>query len=235
MVERTAELRSEIEATRDRMTTTVDAIGDRVSPGRIAERRWARIRQATGSASQRVMGTPKQVAGTTRDRAGGVASTLSDSASGAATSLSDTAGSLGQSIGHAPDRIQETTQGNPLAVGAVAFGLGVLVGSLAPPSREETQVAEKVMEPLQQEAKAIGQEVASSVQGQAKEGLAQTKQVASDAAAQVKDHAQSAAQTVSSEAKDASSEVADQAKQSAQDVRSGPSSPQGSAGSTPLA
>ena len=38
------ELRREIEETRDNLTGTVDAIGDRVSPGRIVERKTNRAR-----------------------------------------------------------------------------------------------------------------------------------------------------------------------------------------------
>ena len=47
MAERTTELRRDIEETRERMTGTMDAIGDRVSPGRVVERRVNRFRQTS--------------------------------------------------------------------------------------------------------------------------------------------------------------------------------------------
>ncbi|MCU1497065.1 MAG: hypothetical protein JWM47_1018, partial [Acidimicrobiales bacterium] len=62
MAERTEELRREIEYTREHMGSTLDAIGDRVSPGRVVERRWNRVRQSTSRLGQTVMGTPRSAA-----------------------------------------------------------------------------------------------------------------------------------------------------------------------------
>ena len=43
------ELRREIEASRAEMSNTLDAIGDRVSPGRVIERRKNRMKNAVQS------------------------------------------------------------------------------------------------------------------------------------------------------------------------------------------
>ncbi len=154
MAERTTELRHDIEDTRQRMTGTVDAIGDRVSPGRVAERRWARVRASTTRAKERVMGSPGSAGGPRSSDPGG----LTGAASSAASTVRD-------GVSHAPDRIEQGTRGNPLAAGAVAFGVGVLVGSLAPATKEEAELVDQALEPLQAEARAIGQEVAADGQG----------------------------------------------------------------------
>ena len=60
MAERTTELTRDIDATRDRMSGTIDAIGDRVVPSRVANRRWAQVRDASGRMRERVMGAPRQ-------------------------------------------------------------------------------------------------------------------------------------------------------------------------------
>jgi hypothetical protein len=52
----TQELRGDIEHTREDLGETLDAIGERVSPGRIVQRRKARVRHAFSSARESVMG-----------------------------------------------------------------------------------------------------------------------------------------------------------------------------------
>src|SRR4051794_41986204 len=72
------ELRREIEATRGDLGTTIDAIGDRVSPGRIVERRTNRMRGGIRSVRESVMGRASSatgaVTGTASGAAGGVSS-----------------------------------------------------------------------------------------------------------------------------------------------------------------
>ena len=57
MGESADELRRDIEQTRGDLTETLDAIGDRVSPGRVIERRKNRVVQSVQSARDRVMGS----------------------------------------------------------------------------------------------------------------------------------------------------------------------------------
>lgn len=189
MAERTTELRRDIEDTRERMTGTMDAIGDRVSPGRVVERRVTKVRAATTRVRDQVMGAPRSAVGSVRDGAGSAGSSVGDAASSAVSTV-------GEQVQQAPQRITEGTQGNPLAAGAVAFGLGVLIGSMAPPSREEQQVAEKVLPALQDEAKAIGQSVAETAKEGAQQAVEETKAAATEAVDQVKGEAQDAAQEV---------------------------------------
>ena len=50
MAERTEELRQEIEQTRDHLGGTLDAIGDRVIPGRVVERKVNKVRESLDAA-----------------------------------------------------------------------------------------------------------------------------------------------------------------------------------------
>ena len=56
---RAQQLREEIAQGRSELSGTLDAIGDRVSPRRIAERRVNRIFGVFGTVRERVMGTAK--------------------------------------------------------------------------------------------------------------------------------------------------------------------------------
>ena len=214
MAERTTELTRDIDATRDRMSGTIDAIGDRVVPSRVANRRWAQVRDASGRMRERVMGAPRQAGSAMGQRTSDVGSTVSDAASSAKDQLAS-----------APDAIQEKTQGNPLMAGAIAFGVGVLVGSAAPPSSNEQQLAERVMPTVKDEAQSIAQQVADTTKGEAQDHLEQAKGAMSDAAGQVKSKAQDAADTTKEAARDAKGQVSEQTRSSVDDVRSqGPSS-----------
>lgn len=209
MVERTTELTRDIDDTRERMSGTIDAIEDRVVPSRVANRRWRQARYAATRFQVRLMGAPRQAGSSVSGQASSIGSSLSD----AATSAKD-------QVASAPDVIEEKTQGNPLVAGAIAFGLGLLIGSAAPPSAEEQHVAERIMPTVKDEAATIAKDVADTTKGEARDHLQQAKEELSDAADQVKAKAQDAAQTTKDRASDAKDEVADQAKSSANDVRS---------------
>lgn len=208
MAERTEELKREIEHTREHMGTTLDAIGDRVSPGRVVERRWNRVRASTNRFGESVMGTPRQAASAVKDRVGG-----------AAQATGGAAGSVGDTVGQAPDRVKEGIEGNPLAAGAVAFGLGVLLGSLAPTSSAEARVAEQFVEPLKEEAQALAQGVVEPVKEQVTQAVDQTKAAATDAASGLKEQAAAGTKEVTDHAASAGQDLKDQAKGAAADVK----------------
>ena len=77
------ELKRDIEYTRADMGGTLEAIGDRVSPARIVERKKNRIVSSAQSVRDRVMGT----AGEARDHIAETGQSLSDSASEAKDAL----------------------------------------------------------------------------------------------------------------------------------------------------
>jgi hypothetical protein len=189
-----ARVRAEIVDLRDDLGETLDELGDRASPKRMVQRRGERIRVRVRRVREVVMG-PAQTAvssvqGTaqgTVDKAGNVAATVADQAR------------------QAPDMIQRQTQGNPIAAGVVAFGLGLLVSSLIPASEPERQAADALqdkLEPLKDRAVEAGQEMKDQVQEAAREGVQHVKETATDAAQHVKDDAQSAGERVKEEAQD---------------------------------
>lgn len=219
MVERTEELKRDIEDTRDRMSGTLDEIGDRVSPGRIVERRVNRVKDTTNRLTSSVMGKPRAAADRTRGAVGNLSSSTSGATSSAAGALTGATSSAADAVTGAPQKMQEAAQGNPMIVGGVAFAIGLLAGSLTPSSQEEQDLVEHVMEPLKQELSDVGHNVADSVKGQVQEGVESTKYVAAVAADEVKQHATDAAGEVSSQAKDAKDQVQSDAKSAAKDVK----------------
>ena len=109
MGQRAEELRADIARTRDDMSDTIDAMGDRISPKQMARRRTRALGQWTSSLRRTVMGTVSDTAGQARDQVGQVGDRLS--------------GAAGQAR-QGPELITRQTQGNPLAAGLVAFGDG---------------------------------------------------------------------------------------------------------------
>jgi len=73
------ELRTEIAETRADLSNTLDAIGDRVSPGRIIERRKNRMTEGVQSMRDRVMGTAHDAS----DTASGVPDQIRERTQGA--------------------------------------------------------------------------------------------------------------------------------------------------------
>ena len=81
------ELRRDIEDTRNHMGTTLDAIGDRVSPSRIVDRRRNRMRATYWAARDAVMGTARDTGQSVSARTSGAGASIGDKASGAADAL----------------------------------------------------------------------------------------------------------------------------------------------------
>lgn len=190
------ELRRDIERTREGLGDTLDAIGDRVSPGRIMERRKNRVTGGLRTARERVMGTVGDTTHAVADRAHSVG----DSANGALDQVKDM-----------PGAVRQQTQGAPMIAGALAFGVGFLVAAAFPASETERDVGAKVIEkvePLQDELASTGKEMAEHL-----------KQPAVDAVNQVKDTAQESAQSVTDSAKAAVHDTADEAKSAAESVK----------------
>jgi ElaB/YqjD/DUF883 family membrane-anchored ribosome-binding protein len=206
MGQRTDEIRHDIERTRGDLSASLDELGDRVSPRRIAQRRVSGIRGGLTSMRHTVMGSPDggglrgsmQAAG---EQASSMGSRAGDMASGAAEQLRD-----------APEMVRDNVQGNPLAAGLIAFGGGLLLGSLLPPTERERQMASAVagqLEPAIEQAKDAAQEMRTNMQDSVQ-----------TAAEHVKEQASTAAQEVKNEAKGAAEEMKDQTKDSMQDMKS---------------
>ena len=196
------QLRREIEYTRGDLGETLDAIGDRLSPGRMMERRKNRMRSGLQSVRERVMGTVSDtgsVAGAVADTAGGVA----DAAGGAVSTLKET-----------PDTVRQQTQGNPLAAGAIAMGVGVLLATVFPATEKERRAADQLIdkaEPLTAELKQAGREIAEHMREPAREAVEQVKEAASEGTQAVTDTARQATDTASHDARQAMDSVREEA------------------------
>jgi len=177
-------IRAEIEQTRSELGSNVDALADKVSPSKIMDRQTDKVKNAFGSVRERVMGA----------------------ADDAGSSLSD----AGSHVGDVKDRVVAKAEGNPLAVGLIAFGAGLLLASLIPASEKEKDLAADV--------KDRAQPLVDKVTDVAKEVGENLKEPAQDAAAAVKNVAADSAQTVKAEAQSATTDVKDQAQQARENV-----------------
>lgn len=227
------EMRRDIERTREDMGRTLDAIGDRVSPGRIVERRTARVRHGLRSARDAVMGTAETATDKVRTTATGVGQVGADAGSQAASAAGSVAGEVASAAGAAADTVQQVpvmarqqTAGNPFAAGLIAFGGGLLLASLLPTTEREQQAAGSVLgalEPVGEQAKELGKEVGGEVRQQLSSSASQAteaiKETASQAAEQVKSEASTAGQQVVEQASTAATELKDQGQAGVENVR----------------
>jgi gas vesicle protein len=183
-------IRADIEATRRNLSGDVDALADKVTPSKIAQRQTRKVKGAFHSITDRIMGTAEDVAST----AGGAVA------------------DAGGAVADAGRTVASKAQGNPLAVGLIAFGVGALVASLIPPSSKEQELASSAKEaaqPLLQEAAEVGKQMASDL-----------KEPAQEAFQSVKETAQEGMSTVQEEASQRAGDVADDAKESGQRLQS---------------
>jgi gas vesicle protein len=186
------QLKREIEDTRGELGGTLDAIGDRLSPGRMMERRKNRMINGLHNVRDRVMGTAT-------DSGSAVGHAVADAAGGAVDTLQDT-----------PATVRRQTQGNPLAAGAVAVGVGVLLASIFPTSDTERRAAEQLMdkaEPLKDELKQAGQQIAEHLKEPALEAVQQVKGAASESAEEISQSAKEALATTSDSARQATETI----------------------------
>jgi len=166
------------------MSGTIDAIGDRVIPSRIVERRRNATREWASGMRARVMGP---VHGT-EDRIGSVAGRMADGVSHAADQIGDPA-----------QQVQRATAGSPLIAGAVAFGLGALLAVVLPETAPERTALQKVQPQVDAATDAIkeaGEEAMATAKSSAQDATQEVKAVASEHARQVADEARQAGQGV---------------------------------------
>ena len=175
MAQSAEELKYQIAQQRNALGQDLDALGDRISPRRIAERRKAAISTGIHSVKERVMGTASSAGSTT--------SGMASSAAGA--------------VGEAPEAARRQVEGNPLAAGAFAFAAGLVVAALLPETEREREVAQRIQPQVEQVASEVGkaaQESAQHLQPAAQEAATHVKEQAQQSAGQVRDEAQRAAE-----------------------------------------
>ena len=237
------QIRREIERTQSALSQDVDALTDKVTPGKIVERRVDRARDAAtrlkekvmgsdpygrhgsgesvggsvlsaaSTATDRVSGTASSAASSVQDAASSAASSVQGAASSAAGTVQDAASTAVGAVQEAPQAIRRQTRGNPLAAGLIAFGAGWLVSSLLPASRREQELADQAKQVAQEKVQPAAQQVAAEV----KENL---REPAQQAVESVKSTAQDAKDTVTDEGRSAAQDVQGRAQDAAGNVRS---------------
>ena len=177
------EIEDRIEQTRANLSNDVDRLTEKVSPPRVAARQVDRVKARAGGLKDRVMGAAPDTS-TLRDAGG---------------SIGSAAGSAKEAIGSAPDAARTRTQGNPLAAGLVAFGVGLVISSLlpaSPPEQELAAQAEEKAKELAEPVKQAGQQFAEDLKPAAQHAAEQVKSTAQDAAQQTTEQVRSATDDV---------------------------------------
>lgn len=180
-----AQLREQLDQQRNELGQDLEAIGDRVSPKRVTERKTAAVRQRLSGVRESVMGAKDTVA----DKTGDAGSAITDKVSGAV-----------EQVRQGPELARQGAQGNPLAAGLIAFGGGLLLATALPSSNREQRLVDQSIQPQLDQA-------AAQVGTMAQETVEAVKPAVQDAVAEVKDTAASSASEVADEAKGAAAEV----------------------------
>jgi hypothetical protein len=177
------EIRRDIERTRYELASDVDTLHEKVSPSAIASRRTEAVKGRLSNVKEKVMGS---------------AYSAGDSTSSGLSGAADTAKS-------APSAVRQQTQGNPLAAGVIAFGVGWLISSLLPSSEKEQKATMAAKDQLQEHSdtltaplKEAAQGAKENLQPKAQQAAESVKSTATDAAGTVKGEAQSAKDDLSS-------------------------------------
>jgi ElaB/YqjD/DUF883 family membrane-anchored ribosome-binding protein len=209
------EIRADIERTRAALSDDVDELAESVKPKNVAQRQVDKVKEAAGNVKDRVMGSDDDdysgsTVGGVSDKAYAAKDAVADRAYAAKDAATEKASEAGEAVRQAPRRIRRKAQGNPLAAGVIAFGLGMLVSSLIPSTEKEREAVSQLqenLEPVKQKAAEVAkdmagslrpaaQEAADSVRETAQEGVENVKQEGQSAAADVKDQAQASKETV---------------------------------------
>ncbi|RLK08758.1 uncharacterized protein DUF3618 [Micromonospora sp. M71_S20] len=244
-------IRREIENTRNELSSDVDALADKVNPRRIAGERVGQARGALTRAKEKVMGVQSDGHGVAQRMSHATGQRMShaaDSARGLGeqsrdqmSHMADSARSFGEQsreqVSHVAGSVREEARslgqqsrqqarGNPLAAGLIAFGTGLLISSLIPPSRPERrwagQAKEMVSEHSDQLRAQAGhlREQATEVGREMGRGMGHNlREPAQEAARAVGSTAVSGASAIRDEGRSAAHQMQGQAHEAADDLR----------------
>jgi hypothetical protein len=214
-------IRRQIEDTRRELSYDVDALNEKVNPARVVDRRVTAAKGKMTNLKEKVMGSAQDTTYHAQGVASNAAGSVQNAASSAADSVQGAAASAATAVQQAPDTIVRQTQGNPLAAGLIAFGVGWLVSSLLPASEKEKQLAQQAetairenKDALLEPAKQAAQEIGEQLKPAAQEAVESVKSTATDAASTVAEEGKSAAADVQGKAKQAKTTVQSQATSS---------------------
>jgi hypothetical protein len=207
-------IRQQIEDTRRELSYDVDALNEKVNPARVVDRRMTAAKGRVARVKEKVMGSAHDTTYRTQGAASNAAGSVQNAASSAAGSVQGAAQSAAETVQQTPDMIVRQTQGNPLAAGLIAFGVGWLVSSLLPATEKERQLAQQAETAVKENkdallapAKQVAQEIGDELKPAAQQAAQEVKSTAQDAAQTVKAEGQSAAQDVKGQAQDSKQTV----------------------------
>ena len=198
------QIRADIEATRARLGSDVDAVAEKVTPERVVERQKNKVQD-------KVQGVRERVMGSSDDHYTGGGYSTGDLRDEAAHRAEQARGA----VQNAPATAKAKTRGNPLAAGLIALGAGWLVGSLLPSTQKEQELVSDAADRVQPHA----QHAVESAKGMAQEVAQDLKEPAQEAAQSVKETAQSGAQEVKSQGQGEAQQLKSSAQGSAQSVK----------------
>jgi gas vesicle protein len=220
------EIRADIERTRATLSNDVDDLAESVKPKSVAQRQVDKVKDAAGSLKDRVMGSDDDdyssstvgdkasaAKDAVADRAYAAKDAVADKAYAARDTVSEKASDAADAVREAPTTLKRKAQGNPLAAGVIAFGLGMLVSSLIPSSEKERRAVSQLqdnLEPVKQKATEVAQDVGENLRPAAQEAAQSVKSTAQEGVENVKQEGQSAAQDVKDQARDSKDTVRQQ-------------------------
>jgi len=202
-------IRDDIEATRADLTRDVDALADRTVPSRVARRRWAETKDKARAMSDKIMGTPD---GGHRFKEGmsSVMTNVGHTTSQMGERATEMADDVASAVREAPHAVAQRTQGNPIAAGIIAFGVGLLTASLIPPTDMERQAGQRIkeragdlIEPIKEPLTESAERIKEDVTGATSSAMEEVKQTAKDATEATKAKAKESAGAVTQQAKSA--------------------------------
>jgi hypothetical protein len=163
VAQRADELEADIVHTREDMSTALDLVGDQMSPKQVVKGSTRRLTKWFESARDGIMGTVSDVEGRVAEQGRQVSGALASQ-----------------------------NEGNPLAAGIIAFGVGLLVGSVLRPTKVEQQglsaIADKA-DPAIGEAMQAAAELGHEVQRSTVQAASQVGEALKDASQAVVDKA----------------------------------------------
>jgi ElaB/YqjD/DUF883 family membrane-anchored ribosome-binding protein len=214
------EIRADIERTRGTLSNDVDDLAESVKPKSVARRQVDKVKDAVGSVTDRVMGSDEDDprSSTVADKAHAAKDAVADKAYAdkayaAKDTVSERASEAREAVREAPTTVKRKAQGNPLAAGVIAFGLGMLVSSLIPSSEKERQAVSQLqenLEPVKEKASEVAKDVGESLKPPVQEAAESVKTTAQEGVESVKQQSQAGAQDVKEQAQDSKETVQQQ-------------------------
>lgn len=209
------EIRADIERTRGTLSNDVDDLAESVKPKSVARRQVDKVKDAVGSVTDRVMGSDEDDprSSTVADKADAAKDAVADKAYAAKDTVSERASEAREAVREAPTTVKGKAQGNPLAAGVIAFGLGMLVSSLIPSSEKERQAVSQLqenLEPVKEKASELAKDVGESLKPPVQEAAESVKTTAQEGVESVKQEGQAGAQDVKEQAQDSKETVQQQ-------------------------